>query len=217
MTTALRPLALSLDKKYGVEDGVDFIRSTHVFDAKTGLTIFSSPDTAFSWLSGDRLIGIKVADDNKSFAWQIVDVHGHVISSKPLKLIALPDSSAEFGPDGYPPEIDRITANPAINGDYLCYSHWHTTGYGDGDYVYDLNLKAGTMTYIACPQFMAWSPSGKEFCCMSYTTTSRYSRRSDGSYRMVWTQPLEVVNVKTFAVTVIQGGLVSICSADWRR
>jgi hypothetical protein len=96
----------------------------------------------------------------------------------------------------------------------------------NSDY-YQVDLKTGSLSpLIRGAQFVIPSPDGKRFVSAPGRDTIPYARRryliAENGWRMapvrtVWASELRIGDMRTGATHAIQGGLVWVVGADWRR
>jgi hypothetical protein len=147
--------------------------------------------------SGDTRVPVprpRGLNSEESFPWPLTDVV-RPIPGAPERIL-------------FPQDESNSTVRP--NSDY-----------------YKIDLKTGaTSALIRGAQFVIPSPDGKRFVTAPGRDTVPYARRkytlgADGEklnpVRGVWASPLQIGDMRTGAVRTIQGGLVWVTGADWKK
>ena len=109
--------------------------------------------------------------------------------------------------------VQPFVADPKF---FIAVENWHNSTVGTDLGYYKVEAATGKTKFLREGQFIVWSPSGQQFCISPGRDTTDYEKRKDGTWRLVWTSPLSVVDARTNGAHQITPRLSSVTSADWR-
>jgi hypothetical protein len=198
-----RPL-ISPDGQYALGPGdPDYSKLTN---QKTGGSISIEDLYSAVWLSNSLFGELNLDGDNQA-TFTTYDTHGKQRSCVTLRdttrRTSLVASENEWAS---PYGTSECQADPFLQNSYVVEAHANKS-----PVVYWLDPNIKTIRFLTNAVCEAWSPERSRFCACAFNGTTQYD-----SSRVVWTSVLNVVNVKTLAVTTIQGGLIDCNGADWR-
>ena len=178
----------------------------------------------FLWLNNLEVLGIRTlpispTDSNGGNATYEVcqfGLHGDTVSSTELRQQNISSVSSnpysQLGSDFF-----DLTAWPGKSGVYLAWQNWHNSTGGEDYGLFYLEPFKGALRFICESKFVAWSPNNVTFCASPSRRTSNYERRKDGTFKLVWTSPLEVVDTSSGTIKDIQTGLLLVQNASWKH
>jgi hypothetical protein len=201
-------------------------------DAHTGKVIVHTQGdlTARSWQGNGTLAGIYSPDDNNKkigtlkagqFIFTVLGMDGSArqttIITEPTYLAThtkteqhiLDQTLSGFWPSGYYGiAFDCLESIPSRKGAYLAWQSWLMHG---NEGLFYIVPSRGIFRFLGNFIANTCSQKGEYVVGAPYRDTSQYV-----SDRVVWTAPLQIVNMDTGIVKRIVSGLVDVDSTDWR-
>lgn len=192
--------------------------NSSIVDSKTGEKVLKTADyTSICWNGNDQFLGMLSNNNDAhtptSYELYRVSLDGTLKHLCHLSPTGEHDSSINtyFGAD-----FCRIDPWPGRPGIYLGWENWHNSTVGTDFGLYLIDPKSSTLKFIAESSIAIWSPDKQSLCVSPGQDLSNYSRKKDGTYKQVFTAALQILDLESYKLHTLQGGLMLLENADWK-